>query len=288
MLGWMLALTACLNVAMAAEETTEKEGGIIGTGIAGTITRLGSIHVNGQHIRFDPALPVAGSVPAMRAGDLQPGQTVAVTATVQEDGWQALHIRQILPLVGPVEANEAGVLTILGSAVDAGALARGITPGDWVAVSGLWRAGRVQASYLERVPEDARLARITGTYLGPDGAGRIAVSGSALEGLEPRHLRRGDVLRAFGTPVAGGLRATRIEAGLFDGQVGIVQVEGYFSPPQPDGLYTVLGSGMVAFTDRPEMIDTQGRVVQCGTGGDLQNLSGQGPASEAIAERLGC
>lgn len=286
LLLWVLAAAAAASLAVA-QESEEREGGIIGTGIAGTVTSLGSIYVNGQHIRLDSGMPVEDALPAMTAADLRPGHTVAVTARLEGGSWRALHIRQVLPLAGPVEAVENGRLTILGSAVEAGALAGDVQPGDWLAVSGLWQGNRVLASRLDVVSADSP-ARISGTYLGADDRERHLVGGSVLGGLQPQHLQPGGILRVFGSPIPGGIAASRIETGLFGTATGLVQVEGYYSAPQPDGLYTVLGSGLVAYTSNPAMISTAERVVHCGSGGQLGQLPAQQPDLEALARKLGC
>ncbi|MCB2136571.1 MAG: hypothetical protein KDE08_11615 [Rhodobacteraceae bacterium] len=54
---------------------------------------------------------------------------------------------------------------------------------------------------------------------------------------------------------------------MFDAGVGVVQAEGYLSPPRAAGMYTLLGSGLIAYTDRPEMIDATERSLRCGYGG---------------------
>lgn len=278
-IGVMLSLTT----ALPATEDADREGGIIGTGIVGTITHLGSIHVNGQHIRFDPGQAVEGTALPITADDLLPGHTVAVV--VRPDGldWQAVHLRQVLPLVGPVTAISGAEATVLGTAVDLSGIETRVQPGDWIAVSGLWQQGRVNASRVDLLPPDHETARISGTYLGKDADGRDRIGDTALTGLETRHLSPGDLVRAEGQPGADGLGVIRLETRLFELPVGVVQIEGYYSPPQPDGLYTVLGSGLVAFTDQPGMITEEERVVRCGGNGQLGSPSANAPLPDEIA-----
>lgn len=269
----------------------EREGGIVGTGIAGTITHLGSINVNGQRILIDENMPVFGAVRQKDAGELRPGHTVA--AVVRQDGenWRALHIRQVLPLVGPIEAISDGQLTVLGSQVEIAGLQTDVTIGDWVAVSGLWQGQKVLASRLDPVPEASRQARISGTYFGSDPSGRDVVGGTLINGIKTENLQPGDLVRVFGQPTSGGIEATRLETQLFDGAVKVIQVEGYFSEPQPGGLYTVLGSGLIAYTDRPEMIDVESRFVLCGEDGQLSELmidAAETEGSLLLFGRLGC
>lgn len=261
---------------------TEREGGIIGTGIVGTITHLGSIHVNGQHILFDDEMKVAGSVPLITAGELKPGHTVAVIATRDNGGWHAQHIRQVLPLVGPATAVQDGLVSVLGTEVTVAGHAD-IQVGDWVAISGLWEGQTVRASRIEKLTNTEHQARLSGTYLGLDAQARALIGASAINGFEPQHLSPGDLVRVIGQPTPDGIRAERLETGLFAGAVGVVQVQGYYSAPQPSGLYTVLGSGMVAYSDRPEMIDPNTRVIRCGDGSDLVDSG-----NAEIFGQLGC
>ncbi|MCB2136572.1 MAG: hypothetical protein KDE08_11620 [Rhodobacteraceae bacterium] len=161
-----IIVLSCLCVSFAAAQ--ERVGGITGTGIlpariSGTVTELGSIHVNGQHIRFDTGMPVQDAVFLASAEDIRPGHTVAVVAEPAEGDWQALSIRQIMPLLGPMDEVGDGWLTVMGTHVVASGLTGDIAPGQWVAVSGLWRDREVVASRLDPVPSGAVPARILGT-----------------------------------------------------------------------------------------------------------------------------
>ncbi|WP_282119491.1 hypothetical protein [Ruegeria atlantica] len=46
-----------------------------------------------------------------------PGHTVAVVVTQENGGWHAKHIRQVLPLVGPVSSVQDGRISVLGTEV---------------------------------------------------------------------------------------------------------------------------------------------------------------------------
>lgn len=274
-----------------AQDSEEREGGIVGTGIVGVITELGSIYVNGQKIEIEDDLQVTGSVPAIEAGALKPGQTVAVVTRLEGDVWQAEYIRQVLPLVGPVEAVGDRTLTVLGTRVDLGSLTSEAAIGDWVAVSGFWKSEHVTASSIAILPQWQGPAEVSGTYFRPVSGEPDRVGQTRVFGINPQHLSSGDFVRVTGTPAPGGIEAERLETGLFDAAVGVIQVEGYFSEPKPDGLYTVLGSGLVAFTDQPGMIDAAVRTIQCGANGKL----GEFPANtlspkeiEDIRAKLDC
>ncbi|WP_171173277.1 DUF5666 domain-containing protein [Ruegeria sp. HKCCD8929] len=278
-------------LAAAAQEGEEREGGIIGTGIVGTVTEIGSIYVNGQHIMFDPDLVVSDSLDVVTAGDLRPGHTVAVIAQPEDEIWRATYIRQVLPLVGPVDEIEGQHMTILGTEIRAAGRIESVSVGDWIAVSGLWHDDDVRATKLSAVPEDKRQAQISGTFLGRDNQGRVVIGNTAVFGMDLLHLAPGDVVRATGVVAPGGIQALRFETGLFTQPVRIMQVEGYLSVPLPDGLYTILGSGLVAYTRRPGMISTSQKVVQCGAGGALGEVPGealQDSETRQAAEKLNC
>lgn len=270
-LAAILAL-AWLSTSAVAEDKEDREGGIIGTGIVGTITHLGSIFVNDLRVQVEDDMPVAGSVPPMVVADLRPGHTVAIVAERRADGWHARQVRQVLPLVGQVTGISAQGLTVLGTQVDPGGLSGDLQIGDWVAVSGLWQGQRLLASRIEALEGVDHPARLSGSYLGPNPDGDTVIGGSVLSGIEPSHLQPGDLVRVTGQPTPDGIRADALTTGLFDEAVGLIQVQGYFSRPQASGLYTVLGSGLVAYTDQPEMTNTRTTVIQCGQMGRLGKI----------------
>ncbi|MGB3315999.1 MAG: DUF5666 domain-containing protein [Albidovulum sp.] len=285
-----VSIALLLGSVAGQAQDDDREGGIIGTGISGTITALGSIYVNGQHILYDDGLAVTGGLGVARAPDLVPGHTVAVVAVPDGEAWRARNIRQVLPLVGPVML-EGGEVLIMGTKVVMPADAVPPAPGEWLAVSGLWRGDEVVATRVDALPDGERIAMVSGTYLGAVN-GRTMVGGTRIGGIEPRHLEPGDTVRVYGSPAGDGLSAVRLEKGLFDGEVGLVQVEGYYSPPQPDGLYSVLGSGLVAYTDQPGMIDPGERVLRCGAEGQLDYYTDGSPltgvTTPELARRLMC
>ncbi len=252
-------LGLCLTSAAWAEaEDTEREGGILGTGIVGTITALGSIYVNGQHILFDDGMAVE---------NLLPGHTVAVLAHLEGSEWRARDIRQILPLVGPAQVSPDGQLTIMGTRVlTADGMASDIATGDWVAISGLWQAGQVIATRVDRVSDPVN-ARIEGTVFDTQSDRPLRLGGTEITGLRPQHLQDGDVIRVTGKPAEDGLQVSQLETGVFASAPGMVLIEGYFSAPQPSGLYTVLGSNIVSYTDSPEMIDPLAKQLICSSAG---------------------
>jgi hypothetical protein len=263
--------------ALAETEDTEREGGILGTGIVGTITALGSIYVNGQHILFDPDTDAA---------KLLPGHTVAVIARLDGAQWHASHIRQILPLVGPLQISADGQRSIMGTPIilldeDAADI-----PADtWVAVSGLWQSGQVIATRIDRASPDMR-ARIEGTVFDVIPGQPLHLGGTAIGGLLPSHLEDGDVIRAIGEADGNSLQVSQLETGVFASAPGVVLIEGYFSVPTASGLYTVLGSNIVSYTDNPAMIDPAARQFVCSRKGQMFPVNADEPEAEGLSSVL--
>ncbi|MCB2109755.1 MAG: hypothetical protein H6895_13850 [Defluviimonas sp.] len=254
-----------------------KEGGIIGTGIVGIVTDLGSIWVNGQHIRYDPGTEVEGPFGTRPASALRPGDCVAVLAEPEGDGWRALSIREMRALVGPVETVGAGHLTVMGIAVDTKGAKMTATPktGDWVAVSGLWKEDGVMASKVDPAPGD--MAMVSGSF--SDAGGIPRVGAVTLDGIRPHHARPGDVMTAMGHPGTGTIDAETVELGIFAQEPGTVIAQGYLSRPVEGGFYTLLGSGLVAFAQDPEMTVPDAPLLYCGKGDRLGTPVIDGDAS---------
>lgn len=267
----LMAISPTLSaVAGDGESKDGREGGIVGTGIVGAITGLGSIRLNGQHIVFPNDLTVASDLGDRPAGDLVPGETVAVEAVLTDGTWHADYIRHYLPIIGPVGETGDGWLTVLGSGVviTADTDMRGFDgpasprAGDWIAVNGLWRGENVVATRIEKV--DARLeAIIVGTYR-PDTAGDgFFVGGTRVVGIDVQHANLGDLLTVRGTEDRRGLRAESVSQGLFVGPVKNIIMEGYLSQPGPRGFYTIYGSGVIAFLGNRPMPVSSERGLYC-------------------------
>ena len=280
-------IVATMSIAQSSHNDDDKEGGVIGTGISGTVTALGSIRVNDLVVEFDPELELQSASLGMSAVDLRPGHVVAVVAEYVDEVWRAHSIRQVHALIGPVEALADDHLVVLSTRVELTAPIGALTVGDWVAVSGMWQGDLVLASRVD--PTSPGIAQISGSYFGAPDTQPARIGGTQLFDLDDVG-EPGAFLTAEGDPVPGGLTVRRRDPGLLDPKVDLVLVEGYFSQPRPDGLYTVLGSGLVAFTDQPEMIDTTVRTIICGRDGQLlsaaevEMLSAQNP----IVRQLGC
>ncbi|SMR82131.1 hypothetical protein SAMN04488030_2473 [Aliiroseovarius halocynthiae] len=261
-------MLAVSTAAMATEED-EREGGILGTGILGTITALGSIYVNGQHIRFAPEFEVTDGVTVSTAAQLLPGHTVAVVAAPDGAGWQASYIRQITPLVGPVQSISDGQFDVLGTTIQAEPkLIAGLGQGDMVAISGLWQEGQVIASRIDRVANDSP-ARIEGSVFDVTPGQPLTIGGTEITGLWPTHIQDGHVVRVVGSANETGIQVQSLETGVFAATPQVILSEGYFSVPTVSGLYTLLGSDLLSYTDQPGMIDPVVRQLVCSRDGQM-------------------
>jgi hypothetical protein len=132
-------------------------GGIGGTGIIGTITGFGSIIVNGIHIEYTNDQEVESILGSTTGSDLQIGQVVAVSASVQGDEIVADRIVMQTALAGEVQHIdvEAGEVTIANRTVTISDQwadridLQSLQVGDTVVVSGQRDAGGLFASRID-------------------------------------------------------------------------------------------------------------------------------------------
>lgn len=127
--------------------------GIGGTGIVGTVTAFGSVWVNGLRVDLPPTTAVRIEGRPAQPGDVRIGQTVAMTAAPGgPTGLTAQTLAVRFAVAGPVDRTTAGGALVLGQRIDL-AEAEGttaLTPGRWVAVSGLRRPdGVIDASRVD-------------------------------------------------------------------------------------------------------------------------------------------
>ena len=276
-----VGLTACAGgdyADLAQLEPEEKEGGIVGTGIIGAVTGLGSIHVNGLRVTLPEKLMIASPMGMERPEDLRPGDTVVIEIMDDRSGLEADRVTRYLPLIAPIgdvdpgaatfTALDALVLVPRGAPVVSGAdgaeigLA-GLGRGDWVAVSGVWRGSELIATRIKRVArqEDASVSgQVT---LHPGGVWRIG--GARLIGADPE-LRKseGKAATVRGRAVGGaqpGLAPSGMRLGLFSGEVRRLSAEGYVTGPMPDGRHMVYGAGVPVAIGPASM--PPGRVILC-------------------------
>ncbi|MDA8747793.1 DUF5666 domain-containing protein [Litoreibacter sp.] len=254
-----LGIVSAVASAQTQQDDTPREGGMTGTGIVALVSARGTIDVNGLSITYPTELALDQK--------LQPGDTIAALIEHDTQGWVASSINPILPLVGPVSEQSETSLTIMGTQVLRTDTQLAITVGDWVAVSGFWREDGVVATRL-RVIAPQPFAQIQGTYQqGETDDGQIG--DSLVLDAARMGVRRGDVIRALGTPTESGIAVRSFEAAPFKTPIRTVLTQGYLSVPDDGGNYSVLGAGFTSRTERPEMIDPQAFVTFCGVDGKL-------------------
>lgn len=308
-----MILTACAPPLPGQVASDEPRGGIGGTGITtgvlGTVTGFGSILVNGVRIETDARSvgAPAGSVAASPLGPvpLAEGQVVEVLAAPGPAGPAARHVAVVWPLVGPVTAAEPdGGLRVMGvpvRPVDGAILPPGglaaLSPGDRVAVSGLWRGGAVVASRLDRMPAGSDLAAgvlsvVAGRPGSAAGAPRtVGIGGTALAGPLPAALSTapsGGFWQVSGRWTGDGLAVASAEPGrplIESGPLRQVSVEGYLTETA-DGAWAVDGLG-VPF-DAAARVDplVPGRAVFLGRLDDRFRVAHGVPLPEAHDARV--
>ena len=193
---------------------------------------------------------------------------VAVVAQAMPQDWRAASIEQHYALVGPV-VLAGGATRVLGTSVDLSEataqtqeLSASLRDGDWVAVSGLWKEDVLVASKLERI-DGQQIAVVSGSYVPNQVDAAFMIGNSEVSGLDLKHVEMGQIVTVTGQPLPGGIAAETVRIGLFSGPMSRVIAQGFMSKPTTDGLYTILGSGAVSFTDQPQMIDTQTVGIYC-------------------------
>lgn len=272
--GLLICLfTLAFSLTVIAGEDSEREGGIVGTGIVGAITGLGSIFVNGQRIFFAENMPVHSSLGMRTAKSLVPGETVVVEAGRQDGVWQAHRITHYMPAIGPVSQSSGKGIRVLGSEIvvlpDTTFIGFGDNgrpgPGDWIAVNGLWRNTEIIATRIIRIdplPE----AVVMGTYERAGRDGTFLVGGTSVQGLDIRHAEIGDALTVTGKPAGDILAARTVTVGLFSQPMNTVLMEGYLSEPDRTGRYTIHGSGIISYVDGDGATMSFDRGLYCALG----------------------
>jgi hypothetical protein len=162
----------------------DEEGGVGGTGIFGTVTGLGSVHLNGLRVE----VPEGVQVP-----DLALGDSVAVEAGRAGRALVARRVVPVTPLAGPIDRLDRAHrrLSVMGTPVvlDGDAALTDSTTGatldlgdvsvgDRLEVSGIWRSGAVVASRLERT-QGAVAGHVAGLLTGGDAI--RSVGGTAVD-----------------------------------------------------------------------------------------------------------
>ena len=295
--GFYTSKPSDFEIQAAADHSADREGGIGGTGIFGSITGLGSIHVNGQDIEIPRGLPVRSVLGVKNERDLQVGDVVAVSAEFDDDDLVASGVTLFTPLVGPVTGLEpgTGLLEVMGTRVvleTDTAMTDGRTNepvrldeiqiGQNVVVSGIWRRELVLAT---------RVTRLSGPQI-PVMSGQISRSGAVARiggtSLIASDIRENQFATAFGRFVNGGFVAARIDynpLGVFRTPVETLVVEGVLSPNPNDPGYHLSGFGLPLDPASPIQRDTESRSLFIGTYGSGFLINRSAPLPSSTAER---
>ena len=198
--------------------------GIGGTGIVGTVTAFGSVWVNGLRVDLPPTTAVRIEGSPAQPGDVRIGQTVAMTAAPGgPTGLTARTLEVRFAVAGPVDRTTAGGALVLGQRIDL-AEAEGttaLTPGRWVAVSGLRRPdGVIDASRVD--PWDPARGWVLRGRLDAVTPKTLTVAGLTLS--------RGRGLDGALPEVGGMVRVTGAAAGKADGSAALTVEPDPFNP----------------------------------------------------------
>ena len=138
------------------------EGGIGGTGIIGTITKFGSIIVNGIRINYKPNQKFEAVFGKKNVNDLKIGQIVRVIATNKSNIYEAQKIIQQTNLIGYYQSKSSNnvlnisnrKVKILNTQIIENNMLDKITPDDVLGVSGFWSEGILYATELEKLSKN--------------------------------------------------------------------------------------------------------------------------------------
>ena len=266
----LLGSTATLLGACAvgddfAEGTrAQPKGGIGGTGIVGTLTDFGSVIVNGLRIAVGPGLPVTTPFGDAAQDVLALGQNLTIEAETISGTLLARRIALVYPIVADLDAADAGdaaAMTIGGIPVrlEPGAV-NNSSPGQRVAVSGIWNGGEIVASRLDPVPGDTPVT-VSGTLRGMGAGGRWTIG--AVPVILPGGVtgQSGSFATASGALADGILEIDDYRPGRFTGAAGALtqlSVEGYLAPSPTAPFQAVDGLGH-SFAEDTELAPYTGK-----------------------------
>lgn len=138
-------------------------------GIIGVVTGFASLCVNGFEVELDETSVVTVEGHPATQADIHLGQLVVIEADAEGGKLRAASVDVRLAALGPVSSvsDDGKTLTLLGQTVRlselAGARPEKLTPGDWVAVSGLRGADTaIEGSSVVRLPQPGARAMVAG------------------------------------------------------------------------------------------------------------------------------
>lgn len=236
------ALTGCAAPAVVTRDGNDPfEGGIGGTGIVGVVTGFGSILINGLKIELNAQTEFGSALGALSVDTLHAGHSVTIAARRTAEGFVAQRVTKDLLLVGTLRhgrsgltVNEVPVLREPGSHGSGGV-------GQRVAVSGVWTPTGVVASRIDAVPLGPDIVSGTATV----GSGTLTIGGTRIETARAPSRLNGSFVVARGTMKDGGLDATQVSEGRFNGLTSLKQIaaEGFLEATDTAPGFRIAGLG---------------------------------------------
>lgn len=241
-------LGAAWSPVRAETEKPPAEGGLGGTGIAGTLMGMGSLIVNGFRVETDGDTAYSSTLGAFEPSALAIGQTLTIEASGDTSGLLARRVHVTYPLVGRVEViGDGHRLRVAG--VDVEAEPDGMTAvraGERVLVSGVWRGDRVVAGRIDPAP-GVSVSAIAGAVRIDGRTGRLVLGGRPLQlGRGIERPADGSFITVIGRATADRFIAHQLVPGRFTGAAGaLVQlsVDGYLDPISTPPRYQIAGLG---------------------------------------------
>jgi len=247
-------------------------------GIFGQVQALTPLVVAGQTIVWPEGRAVLSP---LGQTSVALGDTLAIAASLDDGALIAQRVMMIYPLIGPVDRAADGSVAVMGSrvVVPDGAT---VTPGTWVAVSGLWNEGKVIATRLRPV-EAGGFGHLAGQV---EEAGN-RIGGSMLSvGRRPEAGFDGGIWMLTGLPGSEGLDVQLLVRGVFGGPVDLALWQGYASGPVASQTYTIRGTGVVGAARDAQMPQAGALVTRCARGSRVVQAAPEG--LDAAFEALGC
>ncbi|WP_282609044.1 hypothetical protein [Pelagibius sp. Alg239-R121] len=240
----------------------EKEGGIVGTGVVGSVTGVDQFEVSGMRFGFSSDLELKG---LKSLEDLRMGMTLVLSTAPDGNAWQATQLRHLPVLSGPVTGpNEVMGVPVTGDLEDAAS----------VTVDGFWSKTGVVASRISPAP--AGLQQVTGVY----DADQATVGRVKVQAAPSLSLADGKIFTVTGRFENDLLVAETVETELFMGNApDLILVEGFFSEPNEKDEVSLNGVAVAAATEGGA-IDPATQVRRCALRGRLDFALSDLPANE--------
>ncbi len=240
----------------------EKEGGIVGTGVVGSVTAVDQFEVSGMRFGFASGLELKG---LESLDDLRMGMTLVLSTAPDGNAWQATQLRHVPVLSGPVTGpNEVMGVPVAGDLEDAAS----------VTVDGFWSKTGVVASRISPAP--AGIQQVTGVY----DADQVTVGTVKLQAEPSLALADGKIITVTGRFENGVLVAETVDTELFMGKAPeLILVEGFFSEPNERDEVSLNGVAVAAVAE-DSTIDPATQVRRCALRGRLDFALNDLPAKE--------